>query len=148
MSESSYGIKKINQNTADKNASKNQQITDGWDSASDYTDIQITGGNQLDLNSSFVSETQVTMGEIVELKPTGSEQVKPTHTPSTTNETGSAVYLEGDSAEEDSDSNKHGLGGISEEDEEETRRNTYRRQKSGAEVKSAGFSEDDTAVES
>jgi hypothetical protein len=30
-----------------------------WESSSDYTDVQITGGQQFDLNSSFVSETSV-----------------------------------------------------------------------------------------
>jgi len=39
-----------------------------WDSSSDYTDIQITGGQNFDLNSSFVSETEVTMGEMPQVK--------------------------------------------------------------------------------
>lgn len=77
------------------------------------------------------------MGEYApDLKPSNSES-KPTHTPSTTTETGSVTYAEGES-----DEDKNGLGGISEEDDDDLRRHsTYRRQQTGTPPRK--FSEDE-----
>jgi len=80
-----------------------QKQANDWESSSDYTDIQITGGQQFDLNSSFVSETSVQMGEIPSIRPNNS----------TSNRLES--FQEGDSDEEDFDS-------LKETDEERARR--------------------------
>ena len=64
-----------------------QKNVNDWESSSDYTDIQITGGQSFDLNQSFVSETSITMGEMPQIKPSGSIT--------------SEVFREGESDEED-----------------------------------------------
>lgn len=72
-----------------------------WESSSDYTDVQITGGQQFDLNSSFVSETSVQMGEIPSIRQNNSTRLE--------------SFQEGDSDEEDFDS-------LKESEEERARR--------------------------
>lgn len=75
------------------------------------------------------------MGEIND-----SKESKPLHTPSSTADTaGTAIFLEGESFEGGSE--KNGLGGISEEDEEYTHRQSYRKQKSET-ANSDKFAED------
>lgn len=82
-----------------------------WESSSDYTDIQITGGTNFDLNSSFVSETSVQMGEMPSIKPSGSVQ----------SSTNLHAFQEGESDEENEDG---GFGRIQETDEEHSKRDS------------------------